>query len=182
MNESAGINGEQAARRRSSGAAQSRAGARFLRTALAALVVLGTLTGLTIGTASPAAALCSSTGPQGDWRNTNPNTNSMTRVVVETCAWVQTCSGSICSGSYSGTFMTPYGKCHPTDCNWGRQRAEYMSDGWIRTIHDFGFKTSHVWAKTYVYYGTTYLRLWVYNDYAWWDGRSDSTTDEWFLR
>lgn len=153
-----------------------------LRHLLAVMIMLGAFTGITVASATPAAASCSSSGPQGDWRNTNPNTTAMTRVVVETCQWVVTCSGSICSGSHSGTFMTPYGKCSPTDCNWGRQQAQYMGDGWYRTIHSFGFKTSYVWAKTYPYYGTTYLRLWVYNDFSSSDGRSDYTTDEWFLR
>jgi hypothetical protein len=49
-------------------------------------------------------------------------------------------------------------------------------------MYYFGFKTSHVWLKTYVYYGRTYVRVWVYNDFASWDGRADYTTDEWFLR
>lgn len=157
-------------------------GRRVLRPLLALMVALAGFTGVAIGSASPAAALCSSSGPQGDWRNINPNTTAMTRVVVETCQWVTTCSGGICSGNYGGTFLTPYGKCHPTDCNWGRVRAEHLSDGWMRTIHNFGFKSSQVWAKTYEYYGRTYLRVWVYNDFAPTDGRSDYTTDEWFLR
>jgi hypothetical protein len=49
-------------------------------------------------------------------------------------------------------------------------------------MYYFGFKTSHVWLKTYVYYGRTYVRVWVYKDFASWDGRADYTTDEWFLR
>ena len=156
---------------------------RVVRSLLAAVVVLGTCLVLTVGSARPAAALCTASPLQGDWRNINASTNAMTRVVVETCQPITTCSGSICSTTYdAGTFMTPYGKCWPSDCNWGRKQAQYMGDGWIRTIHDFGFKTSHVWAKTYDYYGRTYLRLWVYNDFSPSDGRTDYTTDEWFLK
>jgi hypothetical protein len=156
---------------------------RLLHPLLAVTMVLSGTAALTAATASPAAALCTASPLQGDWRNTNSNTNAITRVVVETCQPVTRCSGDICTTQHdAGTFMTPYGKCHPTDCNWGRKQVQYMADGWIRAIYDFGFKTSHVWAKTYDYWGTTYLRVWVNNDFAWWDGRSDYTTDEWFLR
>ena len=129
------------------------------------------------------AALCSA--PMlGDWRNIDPNTNAMTRALV-----TFTCSDQIlcdtqgnCTGgdSYYSTQM--FGKCHPTDCAWGRVRAYPQYDGWIRSIYSFGFKTSHVWLKTYSYYGLTYLRVWVFNDFATWDGRADYTTDEWMLR
>lgn len=147
------------------------------------LMMLGTTYTLTVATATPAEALCSASDPlPGDWRNVDANTRAMTRVVVETCQQVTTCNGGICQTSWSGTFMTPYGKCSPTDCNWGRKQAQHMSDGWIRASYDFGFKTSHVWAKTYTYWGTVYLRLWVYNDFSSADGRSDYTTDEWFLK
>jgi hypothetical protein len=78
--------------------------------------------------------------------------------------------------------MRPFGQCHPTDCNWGRLRAYDMGDGWIRSIYNFGFKTSHVWLKTYSSGPVTYLRVWVHNDFTPADGRTDYTTDEWMLR
>jgi hypothetical protein len=129
------------------------------------------------------AALCSA--PMvGDWRNINGSTNAMTRALVDfDCQDVILCdTDGHCTGGDSAYYMHVYGKCSPTDCDWGRKRADDMGGGWIRSIYGFGFKTSHVWLKTYNYYGLTYLRVWVYNDFASWDGRTDYTTDEWFLR
>lgn len=129
------------------------------------------------------AALCSA--PMvGDWRNINAGTNAITRALVTfTCNDHVLCdTDGNCTSAESYYSMQVFGKCHPTDCNWGRARASYMHDGWIRAIYHFGFKASHVWLKTYSYYGLTYLRVWVYNDFASWDGRADYTTDEWFLR
>jgi hypothetical protein len=129
------------------------------------------------------AALCSA--PMvGDWRNINASTNAMTRALVDfDCQDLILCDiyGN-CTGGDSAYYMRMFGKCSPVDCDWGRKRADDMGGGWIRSIYNFGFKTSHVWLKTYNYYGLTYLRVWVFNDFAWWDGRTDYTTDEWFLR
>jgi hypothetical protein len=129
------------------------------------------------------AALCSAP-IAGDWRNINSATNAMTRVVVDyTCSDVILCDiYGHCSGGDSYYSLHPYGKCSPTDCDWGRLRATDMGGGWIEATYNFGFKTSYVWVKTYQYYGLTYLRVWVYNDFASWDGRADYTTDEWMLR
>jgi len=129
------------------------------------------------------AALC--TSPMaGDWHNINSSTNAMTRVAVDfTCNDVILCDEyGNCSGGDSYYSMRPFGKCYPYDCNWGRLRAYDMGGGWIRSIYNFGFKTSHVWLKTYDYYGLTYLRVWVFNDFTPADGRTDYTTDEWMLR
>ena len=128
------------------------------------------------------AALCSAP-IAGDWRNIT-TTNAMTRVVVDfTCSDVILCDQyGNCTGGDSYYSMRPFGKCHPTDCNWGRLRAYSMGDGWVRSIYNFGFKTSHVWLKTYNYWGLTYLRVWVHNDFTPADGRTDYTTDEWMLR
>jgi hypothetical protein len=129
------------------------------------------------------ASLCSAP-LVGDWHNINASTNAMTRAVVSfTCSDVILCdSNGNCSGgdSYYSTQM--FGKCSPTDCYWGRVRAYPQYDGWIRATYNFGFKTSQVWLKSYSYYGLTYLRVWVYNDFTPSDGRTDYTTDEWFLR
>ena len=108
----------------------------------------------------------------------------MTRALVTfTCSDVILCdTNGNCTGgdSYYSTQM--FGKCWPSDCAWGNVRAYPQYDGWIRSMYYFGFKTSPVWLKTYEYYGRTYLRVWVYNDFAASDGRADYTTDEWFLR
>jgi len=129
------------------------------------------------------ASLCSAP-LVGDWRNINASTNAMTRALVSfTCSDVILCDTSgHCTGgdSYYSTQM--FGKCSPTDCAWGRARAYPQYDGWIRSTYSFGFKTSQVWLKTYQYYGLTYLRVWVYNGFTASDGRTDYTTDEWFLR
>jgi hypothetical protein len=155
---------------------------RVVRSLAAVLLVLSACAVATVVTAGPASALCVRSPLEGDWRNIDPATRSMTRVVVQTCQSVTTCSGGICQTAHdSATFMTPYGACSPTACNWGRKQAQHMSDGWIRTIHDFGFKRSAVWAKTYSFHDRTYLRLWVHNDFTAADGRADYTTDEWFL-
>ena len=60
--------------------------------------------------------------------------------------------------------------------------ASTQADGWYKASFPFGFKTSAVWVKTYQYYGLTYLRVWVYNDFTPADGRADYVTDEWFLK
>jgi hypothetical protein len=129
------------------------------------------------------ASLCSAP-LVGDWRNINPSTNAMTRgLVTFTCGDVILCdTNGNCTGGESYYSTQMFGKCSPTDCAWGRVRAYPQYDGWIRSMYYFGFKTSHVWLKTYSYYGQTYLRVWVYNDFASSDGRADYTTDEWFLR
>ena len=113
------------------------------------------------------ASLCSAP-LVGDWHNINSSTNAMTRALVSfTCSDVILCdTNGHCSGgdSYYSTQM--FGKCSPTDCNWGTVRAYPQYDGWIKSTYNFGFKTSSVWLKTYSYYGLTYLRVWVYNDFT----------------
>ena len=120
----------------------------------------------------------------GTWRNIDPATRSMTRADVDfDCQDVIICdTNGNCSGGDSAYYMSVFGKCHPTDCAWGRKRADDMGGGWIRSIYDFGYTANHVWLKSYSYWGLTYLRVWVHHDFAWWDGRADFTTDEWFLR
>jgi hypothetical protein len=134
---------------------------------------------------APTARAASCYAPMaGDWHNIDSSTRAMARAVVDfTCNDVILCDQfGNCTGGDSYYSMRMFGKCTPTNCDWGRLRAYDMGDGWIRSIYNFGFKTSHVWLKTYSYYGLTYLRVWVHNDFAPWDGRTDYTTDEWMLR
>jgi hypothetical protein len=160
-----------------------------LKRALCVLVVAVTaavagLTTLMAATPStPVSALCVANPIAGNWRNIDSSTRSVTRVVVsEGCDDVRLCTESGCTGG-TGAFydIAVFGKCSPTDCVWGTRRLADAGGGWYRTTYNFGFKTSDVWIKTYPYYGRTYLRVWVYNDFTPADGRTDYTTDEWFL-
>lgn len=156
---------------------------RILHTLVALAMLAAVSVGVGVVTAAPAAALCAPSQLDGTWYNINANTRAITKTKVETCQPVTVCNGSICTTRYdAGTFISVYGKCHPTDCAWGRKQTQDMGDGWIRAIYSFGFKTSYVWAKNYTYYGQTYLRVYVFNDFTPADGRADYVTDEWFLK
>jgi hypothetical protein len=138
----------------------------------------------TVAVATPAQALCINTPLQGDWHNINASTNAMTRVVVNFSCGDQVLCDQFghCTRSPSGYTAHAWGRCHPTDCDWGVRTAPAMGGDWIRAIYNFGFKTSYVWLKTYMYYGRTYLRVYVVNDFTPADGRTDYTTDEWMLK
>jgi hypothetical protein len=121
---------------------------------------------------------------QGDWHNINPNTSSMTRVVVGFTCGDQVLCDENGNCTYPDTYFTlhPYGKCSPTDCDWGVQRAVDKGNGWQEATYSYSWATKYVWVKTYQYYGLTYLRVWVHTDFTAADGRTDYTTDEWMLK
>jgi len=157
---------------------------RLLIPALLAIPLLGVAT-LAVAPSGNASALCAASPIQGNWHNTDATTRSMTRVdISQNCDDVRHCDADtgICTGGTGSSFtISAYGKCHPTDCAWGTRNLTDAGTGWYRAVYGFGFKTSSVWVKTYSYYGLTYLRVWVYNDFTPADGRADYTTDEWFL-
>lgn len=160
---------------------------RFPRTVGRLLLILalalGSAVGIGVATAQPALASCSANPAIGNWHNTNANTRAMTRVTVGfVCGDVILCDPSgHCTGGDSYFTVHPYGACSPTDCDWGAKRATPQVDGWLEATFNFGFKTSYVWVKTYVYSTITYLRVYVYNDFTPADGRTDYTTDEWMV-
>lgn len=147
--------------------------AALIATILTALGLV--VVGITL-TATPAQATCIGTSPAtGSWHNTDPNTNSITRVVVD---W-----GCPDQGAYhpAGSIRV-FGKCHPTDCDWGTRRTYAETGGWERARYDHSWATKHVWIKPYSFYGRTYLRVWVYTDFTPADGRKDYVTDVWMLK
>lgn len=155
-----------------------------------ALLPAAVLCIITIGSllhASPVSASCSS-GMTGDWHNIDSDTRSVTRVqlVMIDCDDVRLCDAETgrCTGGTGAALyeVGMFGKCHPTDCDWGRIVAENKSDGWILATYAFGFKTSYVWLREYQFFGLSYLRVYVYNDFTPSDGRADYVTDEWFVR
>jgi hypothetical protein len=123
--------------------------------------MIGTVASIQMVTAQPAHATCVRPLLVGNWHNIDPATNAMTRVDIDfNCGDQVFCDeNGNCTGGESYFTLHPYGKCHPTDCDWGIQRSTHMGGGWERAIYDFGFKTSHVWVKTYVSGGTISPRL-----------------------
>lgn len=132
----------------------------------------------------PAHAICVASQFQGNWKNINASTNAMTRVdTTFTCNDTVLCDQfGNCTTPGAAHTVNAWGKCHPTDCDWGSRAATSVSGGWLKAVYAFGFKTSTVWLKTYQYYGKTYLRVYVNNDFTPADGRADYVTDEWMLK
>lgn len=166
-------------------AIRSRTARSFTAASLAA-VVLPALAFAAVGTtlaAAPAHALCSGTSPAtGTWHNIDPNTNSITRVVVDWgCADQALCPvGGSCV--YPAGSIRTFGRCHPTDCDWGTRTTYAESGGWERARYSHSWATKDVWIKPYSYYGRTYLRVWVNTDFTAADGRQDYVTDVWMLK
>lgn len=122
---------------------------------------------------------CLTQKEDGKWRNADPNTRSLTRIELEF-----TCQDQILNGEPYPPgppwHMHVWGKCHPTDCDWGRIGAERLSNNKIYGRYNQGY------AKRYVYARMSQYRpgqLWVY---AWTDFSSSSRQDygshNWFVR
>ena len=157
---------------------------KLIRLLLAMMIAMAGAVGATIATAAPAHALCSTPAMMGNWRNTNTAANSVTRVNVGfVCGDVRLCdTNGNCTGGETYFTVRPFGKCSPTDCDWGTKRATAMSDGWQRAVYTYSWATKYVWVKTYVYSGITYLRVYVWTDFTAADGRTDYAIDEWMLK
>lgn len=152
-------------------------------TLLVAMLLLTSGFSAFVGTKT-AHALCASPAIVGSWRNIDANTNSVTRVDVGLhCGDVILCdTNGNCSGGETYFTTRPFGKCHPTDCDWSVRRADSMGDGWYRSVYTQTWATKYVWIKTYSFYGSTYLRVYVVTDFTAADGRTDYTSDVWMLK
>lgn len=122
----------------------------------------------------------------GSWTNPDTNTTGITKAVFgEECRDDSrtTCSGNICR-STSGVKLVYtarlWGKCHPTDCDWGQVDGVYTSEKWLRFTYNQGFANRTVWAQ--VYSGDqNWLRLIVDTDFVS-TSRTDYRFDSWFRR
>lgn len=131
-----------------------------------------------VGTPEPASALCIKQQEEGKWKNADPNTRSITRVELRFV-----CQDQILNGQPYPPgppwYMHLFGKCHPTDCDWGEIGAQRLGSGHIYAVYQQGFATRYVYAKMSQYQPG---KLWIYihTDFA--DpNRADYTSQNWFI-
>jgi hypothetical protein len=133
--------------------------------------------------ADQAHALCSGHGAEyGNWVNADPNARGIARIELRDCQSVTVCDGDICQIQYDvGWVMHTYGKCSPSNCDWGWTRGQRrLSSGQIPGTYDQGFAKRYVYAKMSQYRSG---QLWVYWRTDFVDpGRADYELQEWFVR
>lgn len=126
-----------------------------------------------------AHALCVQPQEEGNWRNADQNTGSLTRIQLRFV-----CQDQILNGQPYPPgppwYVHTFGKCHPTDCDWGEVGAQQLSAGHIYGVYDQGFARRYVYAKMSQYRPG---QLWVY---TWTDftdpNRPDYGVHNWFTR
>jgi hypothetical protein len=133
--------------------------------------------------ADRAKMICSGHAEEyGNWVNADPSTAGIARIELRDCQSVVVCNGDICTIYHDAGWATHvFGKCSPTNCDWGWSKAEFrLSSGHIYGYYDQGFAKRYVYAKmSQTYPG----RLWVYWRTDFVDpNRQDYEKQEWFDR
>ena len=124
-------------------------------------------------------ALCIQPEEEGSWVNTDPDTRSLTRIQLRFV-----CQDQILNGEPYPPgppwYVHVYGKCHPSDCDWGEVGASRLGGGHIYAFYNQGFARRYVYAKMSAYRPG---QLWVY---TWTDftdpGRADYGVHNWFRK
>jgi hypothetical protein len=144
------------------------------------VVVVSATAALTVG-AGRADALCVAAKEEGSWVNTNTANPAISRIVLQACQPVTTCDGDICTTTHDvGWAMRVYGKCSPTDCDWGRVSASKLSDGRVKGFYDQGFAKRYVYARMSQYRPGQLWLFWRTDFTA--PSRPDYTKQEWFRK
>lgn len=150
------------------------------RVRLIAIAVAIVLTGVIVGfVPDDAEASCATPPEQGNWINADPNTRSITRIQLRFV-----CQDQILNGQPYPPgppwYVHVYGKCYPTDCDWGEVGARRLDTGHIYAVYDQGFAKRYVYAKMSQYRPG---QLWVYMRTDFTDpSRADYETQNWFIR
>jgi hypothetical protein len=150
-------------------------GSRAGRLARAAVIVF--LASLAVVAPQYVGASCVDPPEDGNWVNTDVNTRSITRIQLRFVCQDQVLNGKPYPPG-APWYVHIYGKCHPTDCDWGEVPAKRLGSGHIYATYNHGF------ARRYVYIKMSQYRpgqLWVY---MWTDftdpNRPDYGVQNWF--
>jgi len=126
-----------------------------------------------------ADALCVQPPEEGNWVNTDPNTRGITRIQLRFV-----CQDQILNGEPYPPgppwYVHLYGKCHPTDCDWGEVGAHRIGTDQIYAFYNQGFAKRYVYAKM-SQYRPGQLWVWIWTDFT--DpNRPDYGMHNWFSR
>jgi hypothetical protein len=108
---------------------------------------LGAAAAIVCGLASsPVSAQCAVQPEEGSWVNLNPNTRSVTQVRLRF-----TCQDQVLNGQPYPPgppwHVHVFGRCHPTDCDWGEVGAQRLNNGEIFSTYNQGFASRAVHAQ-----------------------------------
>jgi hypothetical protein len=137
------------------------------------------LCGMSLLYTGQASALCILPQEEGRWHNADPNTSSLTHIELRFVCQDQILNGELYPPG-PPWYMHLFGRCHPTDCDWGEVGAQQLSSGHIYAVYQQGFATRYVYARM-SQYRPGQLWVYTYTDFA--DpGRPDYDVHNWFVR
>jgi len=127
----------------------------------------------------PSEASCLAQPEDGTWVNTDPNTNSIPRIVLRFV-----CQDQILNGQPYPPgppwYVHVFGACVPTNCDWGEVGAQRLSSGFVYATYDQGFARRYVYARMSAY-RPGQLWVYIYTDFV--DpARPDYAVQNWFRR
>lgn len=155
---------------------------KFVSIQVALLVALFCSALFSISTPQQVQALCAQPKEEVMWVNADPNTRSITKIELQF-----ECNDVVAvpvdgppSPPPPDWYVHVFGKCHPSDCDWGKVAARTLSTGQVYTFYNPGFAKKYVYAKMSQYRPG---QLWVYTKTDFVDpNRSDYTSNDWFVR
>ncbi|WP_424363194.1 hypothetical protein [Methylocystis parvus] len=111
--------------------------------------------------ANAAFALCATSPMSGDWVSVNGATRGLTRAEVDVGCCDQVQNGRpVCSPPDS---VRLFGKCHPTDCDWGVRTGAFQTADGLRLTYRQSFATRTVRINSLA---NGNLRVRVFTDFA----------------
>ena len=127
--------------------------------------------------AASAGASCIAQPEDGAWVNTDAATRSLTRIRLRFV-----CQDVVINGQLHPPgppwYTHVFGKCSPSDCDWGEVGAQRLASGHIYAFYDQGFAKRYVYAKMSAY-RPGQLWVWTYTDFV--DpARADYEVHNWF--